>query len=100
MESSSSPEPSLTQRQVDVDHRLYVPFPDGWTAQIKSDGVREYCYFKSPGHDWYHLILPGELYLQYGDQRYCLNCALRQRHATEDRQYWQRGPRKRPDPIH
>ena len=99
MAESSNPPPLLTQRDVQHDHRLYVPFPDGWAAHIKSDGVREYCYFKAPGEDWFHLLLPGEVFLQYGDQRFCLNCALRQRHATDDRLYWQHGVRRRPDPI-
>ena len=96
MESPRSPEPLMTQKEVAVDHRLYVPFPDGWMAHIKKDGTREYCYFKTPGEDWYHLLLPGEVFLQYGDQRFCLNCALRHRQATEDRLFWQRGGRRRP----
>ena len=100
MASSESPPKSLTERDVPTDHRLYVPFPDGWTAHVMKDGVREYCYSKAPGEEWFHLLLQGEIFLQYGDQKLCLNCALRLRHATDDRLFWQRGARRRPDVIH
>lgn len=101
MESEHPPDlpPPLVPRDVTEDLRLYVPYADGWSAQIKTDGIREYCHFKQPGQDFFHLLLPGEIFLQYGEARYCLNCAMRYAHVTEDRLYWQRGVRKNRDPI-
>lgn len=83
----------LVLREVPGDMRLYVPRPEGWQAHVKDDGLREYCYFKAPGQDWFHLLMPGEIYLQYGEARFCLNCAMRYGHLTNDRLYWQNGPR-------
>ena len=97
----NNPEPpkQLVEHDVPEDLRVYVPFPDGWSVHIKKDGIREYCYFKSPGQDWYHLILPGEIHLQYGESRFCLNCAMRYGHLTKERLFWQNGPRRKQDPI-
>ncbi len=75
----------------DVDRRLYVPRPERWSVQIQKDGVREYCHEKTPGEDHFHLIVMGEVYLQRGDTKLCLNCALRLGVLTLDRQFWVRG---------
>ena len=71
------------------DERLYVPYPEGWEFKVKRGGDREYCYFQAPGEEHFHLLIPGELYLQRGAERYCFNCALRQRVLTHDRAHWQ-----------
>ncbi len=73
------------------DRRLYVPHPDGWTAEIKRSADKEYCFFKHPGDDYYHLLGVGELYLQRNDEKYCLNCALRHGELTPNRLHWKRG---------
>lgn len=90
---------TLAPKDVPRDLRLYVPYADGWKVHIKKDGIREYCYFRNPDQDWYHLILPGEIYLQYGENRFCLNCAMRYGHLTEERLFWQKGPRRQQDPL-
>jgi hypothetical protein len=72
--------------------RLYVPEHDGWTAVIKHDWNKEYCFSQNPGDDHYHLMLSGEIYLQRGTEKYCLNCALRHGFVTRDRTFWQKGP--------
>jgi hypothetical protein len=72
--------------------RLYVPEHDGWTAVIKHDWNKEYCFAQNPGEDYYHLLLCGEICLQRGSEKYCLNCAMRHGILTRDRTYWQKGP--------
>jgi len=101
MESGPPPElpPPLVLRDVPRDLRMYVPYPDGWSAHIKADGVREYCCFRTPGEDFFHLLLNGEIFLQYGETKYCLNCATRYAHITDDRLFWQRGVRRQRDPL-
>jgi hypothetical protein len=79
------------------DSRLYVPDNEDWTAEIKRDSERIYCYSKHPGEDWFHLILGGEIYLTRQHERYCLRCALRMGFITTDRLFWQhRVPKKPP----
>jgi hypothetical protein len=72
------------------DCRLYVRSPAGWKAHILTSGERMYCFAKLPGQDYYHLILDGEIYLQNGNESYCLQCALREGILTLDRLHWQR----------
>ncbi len=76
-----------------VDRRLYVPFSEGWEVRIKT-GPRDYCSFRSPGEDGFHLLVSGEIYLQYGSQKMCLRCAYRQGFITDDRLFWQTGHRR------
>ena len=77
-------------RESIVDRRLYVPFAEGWEVRIKS-GPREYCCVRNPGEDWFHLLVNGEVYLQFGSEVMCLNCAYRLGHITDDRLFWQTG---------
>jgi hypothetical protein len=76
------------------DVRLYAPFPEGWQAQVKQGWDKQYCYYKHPGEDHFHVLVAGELYLQHGDEKVCLSCALRNGILTTDRLYWQHLPRK------
>lgn len=73
------------------DARLYVPEHEGCDARIKRDWEQDYCFAKAPGQDYFHLLLAGEIYLERGDEKYCLNCALRLGFITRERLYWQRG---------
>lgn len=84
--SSDTPPPKST----DQEHRLYFPEHEGWTAQIKRSWENEYCFTANPGEDYFHLLVNGEIYVQKGAEKYCLNCALRQKVITSDRLYWQR----------
>jgi hypothetical protein len=95
------PEPvqPLKLRDSQNDLRMYVPHSDNWSVHLKTDGIREYCHFKAPGEDFYHLLLQGEIFLDYGQVRYCLNCAYRHGVVTDDRLYWQNGVRKGRDPL-
>jgi hypothetical protein len=77
-----------------MDRRLYVPHSQNWQAGIQS-GAREYCCIRQPGEDWFHLLVNGEIYLQFGNEKMCLNCAFRQGNITDDRLYWQTRGRTR-----
>lgn len=90
------PEPFELQ-DIPHDLRQYLPYPKSWEAHIMDNRPREYCHFKAPGEDYFHLLLPGEVYLQYGHAKFCLNCARRFGHTTGDRLHWQRGPRRKTD---
>ena len=72
-----------------VDNRLYLPDTGDWEACIKRDSDKIYCYQKSPGQDYYHLILSGEIFLKNGNEKLCLACALRRGVVTHDRLHWQ-----------
>jgi hypothetical protein len=87
----AAPQPAEPPPVVDdvPDVRLYACDPDAWQAHVKYDSERIYCYSKAPGQDYFHLILNGEIYLQRDDEKYCLQCALRQGVATQDRLFWQ-----------
>ena len=42
-----------------------------------------------PGEDYFHLLQNGEIYVQRGTEKYCLNCALKMHVLSEDRLHWQ-----------
>ncbi|OYW22872.1 MAG: hypothetical protein B7Z55_04135 [Planctomycetales bacterium 12-60-4] len=71
------------------DVRLYVPDPASWTAHVKYDSEKIYCYQRNPGENYFHLILSGEIYLVCGNEKLCLRCALRRGVVTLDRLHWQ-----------
>ncbi len=76
-----------------IDRRLYFPDSEGWELGVKS-GPREYCAHRNPGEEWFHLLLDGELFLQFGEEKVCLNCAFRNGLVTDDRLFWQKGHRR------
>jgi len=78
------------------DVRLYVPESLDWTAIVKIDSDKVYCYQKNPGENFFHLILTGEIYLKGATEILCLQCALRRGIATQDRLHWQNRLPKRP----
>ncbi|WP_437224339.1 hypothetical protein SH661x_003587 [Planctomicrobium sp. SH661] len=95
MDSTDHPEPDPNgtpggDAEPALDCRLYVPEAENWQARILTSWEKVYCFSKNPGQDYYHLILHGEIYLQKGDEVYCLSCARRDGVATHDRLYWQK----------
>lgn len=72
------------------DVRLYLPDHEGWEADIKRDWENEYCFSANPGEDYFHQLLNGEIYLRRGNEKYCLNCAVRMGMATFNRGFWQK----------
>ena len=77
------------------DMRLYVPHNDGWEAVVKPNAVKEYCYYRNPGEEHFHLLQTGELYVTRGSEKVCLNCAIRQGILTDNRQHWQEPKKSR-----
>ena len=77
----------------DSDRRLYLRDADTWQVKVRAKGKRLFCYQKAAGEDWHHQIGVGEIYVQKGEERLCLNCAIRHYAVTTDRLHWQhRGP--------
>lgn len=73
------------------DSRLYLPgWEAGWQVQLKTTWDREYCFAKNPGEEFYHLLMAGELYVQYDEEKFCLECARRRGVISEDRLHWKR----------
>ncbi len=87
---SDSVQPETNQP---LDRRLYLPVVEGWRVRVKS-GSREYCSYQTPGVDWFHTLVDGELYLHSGEENVCLNCAHRRGILTDDRYFWQTGHRR------
>ena len=72
------------------DGRLYAAAMRDWRAVVKTDFAKQYCHLKTPGEEYYHLLTGGELYLDNGESKLCLNCAVRSGALTTDRFHWQR----------
>lgn len=73
------------------DERLYIPQPEGWAAHVKRNSEKDYCYYKGPGEEFFHLIVIGEIYVERNGEKLCLNCALRRGEITRNRLHWKRG---------
>lgn len=84
---------NLDEARESLDRRLYLPRSEGWKFRVKS-GPREYCYYRNPNEEWFHLLIDGELFLQFGDEKVCLNCAYRHGILTDNRLFWQTGRRR------
>ena len=92
-ENDDNPVPAGDESVADnssTDTRLYVTSMDDMQAKVKADWTREYCYEKRPNEDHFHLIVGGEIYLQRGQQKICLDCASKRGLITRDRTSWQR----------
>lgn len=57
-------------------HRVFL-HEAGWQVALKVGSEREYCYMMSPGQDYYHRLLDGEIYLTRSDEKLCFACAHR-----------------------
>lgn len=84
-ESETGTSPSIT-----ADRRLYLTDAN-WTAKIKLNWDREYCFAKNPGEEHFHLLMNGEIYLTRETEIFCLNCARRRGLLTDNRLHWQQG---------
>lgn len=71
-----------------ADRRLYIPDAH-WLVRVMTGVERVYCFQQAPGEEYYHLIVPGEIYVQSGTEKLCLNCALRRGVVTANRLFWQ-----------
>ena len=77
-----------------TDHRLYLTDPTTTRIEAKKSSEKGYCYHRLPGDDHFHLLMGGELYVARGDQRICLECALRLGYLTDNRLHWQTRERR------
>jgi hypothetical protein len=68
--------PSDEGQAMSESPRLYV-FEPGWRVSVKHGSHREFCYAMTPGQDYYHRLLDGEVFVHHGDERLCLSCAAR-----------------------
>ena len=94
MSLPDDPTPVTADADAATDRRLYVPESEGWKAIIKRDWTKQYCYFKNPGEDYFHMILSGEIYLESASEKVCLSCAMRHGIVSTDRLFWQRRDRR------
>ena len=88
------PAGSESAEEAAPDGRLYVRGVRNWRAVVKTDFAKQYCHLKTPGEDYYHLLTGGELYLDDGEAKLCLNCAVRSGVLTADRFHWRREPKR------
>jgi hypothetical protein len=68
--------PATAKNRPHDSPRLFLREP-GWRIAHKIGSTREFCYAMTPGEDYYHRLLDGELYVYHGDERLCLTCAER-----------------------
>ena len=90
MESRLPPEHEAEEPQ--HDPRLYLPDsePQKWNVGIQMGSDTSYCSLHNPGEEFFHLIVPGELYLERDLDKCCLRCAVRHGLLTNDRLFWQK----------
>jgi hypothetical protein len=55
---------------------MYLAEP-GWRIGVKHGSDREFCHMRTPGQDFYHRLLDGEIFLYRAGERLCLACATR-----------------------
>ena len=94
----SLPNFTAPPHETGVDHRLYATDADSIDVRIKLSSEKGYCHHRFPGEEHFHLLIGGELYVARGDQKICLECAMRLGYLTANRLHWQNRERvvKRP----
>jgi hypothetical protein len=80
----------MNSEQQEHDRRLYIPGFASWSAHLKKDTEKSFCYAKKPGEEFYHRISRGEIFIQRENEKYCVECALRLEFLSNDRMFWQR----------
>ena len=71
----STPAPA-PRAEAPAGARLFVHEP-GWRVSIKRGSDRVFCHMMTPGQDYYHRLMDGELHLHQDSERLCLACAAR-----------------------
>jgi hypothetical protein len=56
--------------------RLFLNEP-GWRIGQKIGSEKTYCFMMTPGQDFYHRLLDGEIFVSNAEERICLACAER-----------------------
>jgi hypothetical protein len=75
--SGSSPQPDCEDQDDEIPARRMYLFERGWKIRVKTGNEREFCHMMTPGQDYYHRLLDGEIFLASADERLCLACAAR-----------------------
>jgi hypothetical protein len=73
----TTPTPELEDSDETTSYSRLFLLEAGWRISIKTDSSRAFCFMMAPGQDFYHGLLDGEIYLQRGEQRFCMACAVR-----------------------
>lgn len=71
----STPAPA-PRAEAPAGARLFV-HEAGWSVSVKRGSDRTFCHMMTPGQDYYHRLMDGELYLHREPERLCLACAAR-----------------------
>ena len=90
-ESAEEPAAEVAGAEEAEDTRLYLPgWESGWRVRLKTTWDREYCFAENPGEEFYHLLMAGEVYVEYDEEQFCLACARRRGVISDDRLHWKR----------
>jgi hypothetical protein len=73
---SSQSSPLACDDETAISRRMFI-FETGWRVCVKTGSTRELCYMMTPGQDYYHRLLDGEIFLVRDDERLCFACASR-----------------------
>jgi hypothetical protein len=73
---SSHSSPLACDDETAISRRMFI-FETGWRVCVKTGSTRELCYMMTPGQDYYHRLLDGEIFLVRDDERLCFACASR-----------------------
>jgi len=73
----SMPSPEVAEQDETTTHSRLFLLESGWRISIKTDSQRAFCFMMAPGQDFYHGLLDGEIFIQRGEQRFCMACAIR-----------------------
>lgn len=89
--TDSIEEQAASLERTESDRRLYAVKPAETQVHVKRTWDREYCFAKNSGEDYFHLLVCGEFYVEHGEEQFCLNCAIRRKLITIDRENWKNG---------
>lgn len=74
--SINGKQPSTPAPAPRAGERMYVHEP-GWQVSVKRGSERVFCHMMTPGQDYYHRLLDGEMILHHDTERLCIACAAR-----------------------
>ncbi len=56
--------------------RVFLREP-GWNVGLKVGSEKVFCYLMTPGEDFHHRLMDGEIFVFHGEEKLCLPCAER-----------------------
>ena len=72
-DDSRSDEPSVKECTLP---RIFLREP-GWQVSLKVGSEKSFCYQMTPGEDYYHRLVEGEVVVSRGEEKLCVPCAER-----------------------